>query len=61
MAMLWKKLIKFSNQLEYTPVIKDQLKGWAANKKAFLDSQKLIEDQSHFMTLQNVLDKLVDF
>ena len=30
---------KFSNQSEYAPVIKGQLKGWAANKKAFLDSR----------------------
>ena len=30
---------KFSNQSEYTPVIKGQLEGWAANKKAFLDSR----------------------
>ena len=30
---------KFSNQSEYTKVIKDKLKGWAANKKHFLDSR----------------------
>ena len=30
---------KFSNKSEYTPVIKCQLKVWAANKKAFLDSR----------------------
>ena len=31
---------KFSNQSEYAPVIKDQLNGWAANKKVFLDSRR---------------------
>ena len=30
---------KFSNQSKYAPVIKGQLKDWAANKKAFLDSR----------------------
>ena len=30
---------KFSNQSDYAPVVKGQLKGWAANKKHFLDSR----------------------
>ena len=28
-----------SNQSEYAPAVKVQLKGWAANKKAFLNSR----------------------
>ena len=30
---------KFLNQSDYAPVVKGQLKGWAANKKHFLDSR----------------------
>ena len=51
---------KFSNQSEYAPVVKGQLKGWAANKKAFLHSRKN-RRSTHFMTLQNELNRFIDF
>ena len=50
---------KFSNQSEYAPVIKGQLKGWAANKKAFLDSINNNLDKTFLKIANN--DQIVIF